>query len=426
MKFKSFIMALAALMIVTPQASAATITTADGVLAIETPAENWIQTKDPGHWLVLTDGKNTISVDHLRNGESLPSIDVPNGTNEALYQAFIATKNEIFVVKALAASQEELGKLTEIIGTIKVLKYGTKTAIQRAEPVTAASEVGLRSISGTYYVTANQLNIRSSYNTDASVIGVLKKGDPVAVTGAVTWNGADNGWYQVQFNGTTGYASSSYLSAQAPEAGASTSTANTPASDKYPIGPGFQIVDANGNYMGFLIPYSNGYYYTEGEMAPYADDGEGNYYGGIGEGKTVYAMIQCEYCGAWFLPGGQDYRLHVLDVHPEASDAYAGDDMVLCEYCGEWFHAGNDYRNHVLAAHQNNDASDDYYEEDSDLVECEFCGELLHAGAEYRGHVFAMHADAFYDETEQDDDEDWYDEEYDESDDYTNDGEYYG
>ena len=27
------------------------------------------------------------------------------------------------------------------------------------------------------------------------------------------------------------------------------------------------------------------------------------------------------------------------------------EDLVQCEYCGEWFEAGNDYRNHVMAAH---------------------------------------------------------------------------
>ena len=37
---------------------------------------------------------------------------------------------------------------------------------------------------------------------------------------------------------------------------------------------------------------------------------------------------------------------------PEGEDVpVVEEEKVQCEYCGEWFNAGNDYRNHVMAAH---------------------------------------------------------------------------
>jgi len=65
--------------------------------------------------------------------------------------------------------------------------------------------------------------------------------------------------------------------------------------------------------------------------------------------------------------------------------------MVQCEYCGEWFEAGNDYRNHVMAAHNN--ASADVDEPTEDLVQCEYCGQWFEAGNDYRNHVMAAHSD---------------------------------
>ena len=57
-------------------------------------------------------------------------------------------------------------------------------------------------------------------------------------------------------------------------------------------------------------------------------------------------LVQCEYCGEWFR-AGNDYRNHVMAAHTSSQN----EDLVQCEYCGEWFEAGNDYRNHVMAAH---------------------------------------------------------------------------
>ena len=56
------------------------------------------------------------------------------------------------------------------------------------------------------YVTATSLNVRSGAGTGYSVIGKLTKGSKVEVISI------SNGWSKINYNGTTGYVSSSYLS----------------------------------------------------------------------------------------------------------------------------------------------------------------------------------------------------------------------
>jgi uncharacterized C2H2 Zn-finger protein len=61
-------------------------------------------------------------------------------------------------------------------------------------------------------------------------------------------------------------------------------------------------------------------------------------------------MIQCDYCGQWFSVGN-DFRNHVLAAHPEVSQGDGENEMIQCDYCGEYFSAGDDFRNHMLSAH---------------------------------------------------------------------------
>ena len=50
--------------------------------------------------------------------------------------------------------------------------------------------------------------------------------------------------------------------------------------------------------------------------------------------------------------GESDYA-YTYDALTRSSSS-ASTERVQCEYCGEWFEAGNDYRNHVMAAHSGN------------------------------------------------------------------------
>lgn len=56
--------------------------------------------------------------------------------------------------------------------------------------------------------TTNNLNLRADSNTGAQVLTVMPKGSAVNITGQ-----AVNGWYPVEYNGQTGWASAQYFNA---------------------------------------------------------------------------------------------------------------------------------------------------------------------------------------------------------------------
>ena len=60
--------------------------------------------------------------------------------------------------------------------------------------------------SGTMYATAS-LNVRADHSSDSEILGGLKKGQAVEITGTT-----DNGWVRVKFNGATAYVFADYLS----------------------------------------------------------------------------------------------------------------------------------------------------------------------------------------------------------------------
>jgi len=252
MKKRIVLLGLTVLLAAATNAGAAEIISADGILSFTAQEDEWKEKEDPDHGFVISDGENTIMVDHYSNGETLPPVDVTEEDGEAVCQAFLSTRNEVFVVTGLAASREELEHVMKMIGTIKVLKYDTKTAVVKETETGQANEPGIRQINAGYFVTANELNVRSSASTDAEVIGAVYYGEAVRVTGVVTKDGTDTGWYRIQYNGTTGYVSSAFLS----------------------------------------------------ETEPVKET--------AGQGQTEAGnMEQCQYCGEWF-ELGDEYRDHLL------------------------------------------------------------------------------------------------------------------
>lgn len=188
--------------------------TTDGVLSIEAPSSDWQIMADPNYWFVISDGGNTITISHYSNGEALPSPVVADGDTEAVYQSYLSTKNEVFVIKGSALKQQDLVTIMKAIGTIKVLKYDTKTAISPEKPEVSA--YSLREINETYYSTSDHLNVRIGCSTNEASIGHLSSGEAVKVIGAVTKDGKDIGWYQIDYKGTTAYVSAEYLTRTKP------------------------------------------------------------------------------------------------------------------------------------------------------------------------------------------------------------------
>jgi uncharacterized protein YgiM (DUF1202 family) len=189
--------------------------TEDGVLSIQAPSPQWRVMSDPNYWFVLSDGGNMIAISHLRNGEELPAPVVAGGDEAAVYQAYVSTNNEVFVIKGTAVKEEDLEVIMKAISTIKVLKYNTKTALSK--DTATASGFSIRPINETYYSTSDHLNVRLGCSTNDTKIGHFTNGQPVSVLGAVTKDGKEIGWYQILFNDTTAYVSSEYLTKTKPE-----------------------------------------------------------------------------------------------------------------------------------------------------------------------------------------------------------------
>ena len=131
MKIRNLVLGIAAGMALLGAASvsAETITSADGVLSIDTPSDEWTQKTDSKALLEITDGKNSITIEHLSNGEALPAQEIADEKNPDVYVSLISTKNEVFSVKGLAVDAVDLQTIIKTAGTIKILKFDTKTAV---------------------------------------------------------------------------------------------------------------------------------------------------------------------------------------------------------------------------------------------------------------------------------------------------------
>ncbi len=229
MNSKLAVLCLTGALVMSAPVCAATVTTSDGVMTIETPDDSWAVVADANHWLSLSNGSDRIVVEHLSNGEALPSVQVANPSYKAVYQAFVSTENEVFVVIGEAAQKENLQKLMEAIQTIKIQKLDTKTAINTPAPQPASEEFGLRQIGANYSVAATDLKVRASYSTDSQDLGTLNTGDVVYVLAAVTRGGKDYGWYQINYNNGTAYVSAQFLSPNPTSGSSSSGQSKAPA-----------------------------------------------------------------------------------------------------------------------------------------------------------------------------------------------------
>ena len=186
----------------------------DGILSIQMPSESWHEVYDANCWFAVGDGTNIITISHQSNGEQLPAVSVADTQYGAVYQAIISTRNEVFCVKGCAVSEDDQETLMKAIGSIQILKKGTKAAIQGDDPF-AGTAFGLRPINQLYYCTSDVLVVRKGWTYESEKAGYLSSGNAVMVNGAVTLNGVDTGWYQIQFNNGVAYTTSQYLSPNA-------------------------------------------------------------------------------------------------------------------------------------------------------------------------------------------------------------------
>ena len=85
-----------------------------------------------------------------------------------------------------------------------------ETESEYEEPVYAAPSYSVEDRWETVWATET-VNVRSDAGSDASKVGSLSKGSSVTRTGACS-----NGWSRVEYNGTTAYIHSDYLSTEEP------------------------------------------------------------------------------------------------------------------------------------------------------------------------------------------------------------------
>ena len=210
-------------------------TTSDSVLTIDTPDDSWAQIKDDATLATLTNGKDSITLEHYSNGEKLPDITVADDTYEKVCQNIISTRNEVFLITGLAANEKDFDEIQKAVQSAVINIYDTKKAVTPSDPAADTGNSSDRdsssetnpapstdgsideSISFTGWITGANVNVRSSASTDASIISTVPYGNPVSVTGAIT-TGSQVSWYRIDLDETTGFISAQYVSKAAPTA----------------------------------------------------------------------------------------------------------------------------------------------------------------------------------------------------------------
>ena len=241
-------LAAASVLCMAVPAAAETFTASNGVLSIDLPNENWKEMQDSTKWIVLSDGANVISIDHLSNGEKLPDMSVADDHYVNVYQAVFSTKNEVFIITGSVVDAAKISEVCNAIMSAKVLKYDTKLAVKKE--TASVSEFSIVPTDKTMYVITDGLNVRNGCSTEDQIIGGLAFSSSVKVTGVVQRNGVDYGWYQISYQSGTGYVSASFLSETAPQNQTEGSTVYTgKAATIYAMsGTAITIYQATDNY----------------------------------------------------------------------------------------------------------------------------------------------------------------------------------
>ncbi len=262
---------------------AETYTTPDSVLCLELPGEEWKQEEEESVWVKLSNGEDEILLEHLSNGETLPELAAAGSGCEAVCQLVLSTENEVFILTGKAAKREELEEMREILQSAKILEYDTKTAVRaeespkqeenpetekRQEPeAEAKTEAVVETASFSVWVTSKSLNIRSSFSTDAPILGSAFYADALKVTGIVRENGQETGWYQVETAGGEGYVSAQYVSQTPPTAERSGITLTEETIPLY---------ESGGEGAAYVSKATDGGWY-DGSGRSFADNGDGTW-----------------------------------------------------------------------------------------------------------------------------------------------------
>ena len=250
-------------------------TTENGVLAIDLPSADWKEIMDPSSWVVLSNGVDMITIDHFANGEKLPDITVADSHYTNVYEAAVSTQNEVFLITGYVANEDSVQGVCSAIMSAEVLKHNTKQAVKKNSAVDV-KQFAIREINKTYYVNADCVNVRSGCAVSEPIIGGLNKGNAVNVRGEVQYNGADYGWYQIDFNKGIGYVAKDFLSEKAP--------ADAETTDLVYTGNVVTIYVEDGSPLT-LSEATDGYWYDK-FGTKYVEVGDGSYFNVVGSDQS--------------------------------------------------------------------------------------------------------------------------------------------
>lgn len=234
------------------QAAAKEFTTADSVMTIDAP-DGWNEVEDESTWMTLGKGENRITLLHYRNGSNLPEMTEADETYVRVCQNILSTENEVFIITGSVTEEKDFEEVQKAVYSAKIKIYDTMTAVPKSlaglasgkgndssqqKPSSGSSNSAAGSgtsgntdaqgggsktdgqyqvepMEATMWVHGEAVNVRSSYSTDAAVLGTIYFGDPIQATGVVKNGDTEVGWYRVDYNGVEGYASAQYLSLKA-------------------------------------------------------------------------------------------------------------------------------------------------------------------------------------------------------------------
>lgn len=124
------------------------------------------------------------------------------------------------------AGVEEYDFVEKASATTTTTKKTTTTTTTTTEETTttAAKKTAVKAIDSKAMYATEELNMRKGPSKDKDVITVLPTGTKVKCTGKT-----NDGWYRVEYNGTTGYCMADYLTAKKPAAETTKITTTTTA-----------------------------------------------------------------------------------------------------------------------------------------------------------------------------------------------------
>ena len=259
------------------QNSAKTIVTQDGVLKITSPLDNdsWSVIQDDKNWFAMSDGTDIITANHYANGEAIPAAEIADSNFVQIYQVHYSTNNEIFVVTGKVTVAGDMPYVRNSVDSFEVLQYDTKTAVAPAAPAPEPqSTYDIAAIGATMYCTTpDGVHVRADHSIDSAVIGEIGYQQSVYVNGSVTKDGADTGWYQIQYGNGIGYVWAEWFDT------------NQPPADPVPTGDTMIVYSYDGSDSRQIYMYTDGIW----------RDDSGNTYSG-----DMSAEVQCSDGTVWY------------------------------------------------------------------------------------------------------------------------------